>query len=102
EEYLVDEVDVLDPLALEPVDLGQYRVERPAAVAVAEVFLGAERAVIRAAARGLDLGAKSDRLGIEAMMVVAMTGDRFVAPDERLLIDELRGQRSADDADVSV
>ena len=57
QEDLVDEVDVLDAVRDQPVEFLGDHVERPPAEQVAEIVLRAERAVVRAAARGLHLRA---------------------------------------------
>ena len=79
QEDLVDEVEVFDALRDQAVDLLEQRREVAAAIVVAEIDLGAERAMVGAAARGLDLGAGPLRLAVEAVMVVGWRADPLVA-----------------------
>src|SRR5258706_10175843 len=96
QEDLVDEIDVFDALPLQRVDFLQNEVGRPSAICVAEVLLGAKRAMVRAAARSFDFRARSDRLGIEAMMMMVVTVDHLAGPGERELIHKSRGSGPSD------
>ncbi len=55
QENFVNKVNVLNAICRQTVDLGQQRGQQSPAVAVAEVFLGAEAAVVGASARGFHL-----------------------------------------------
>src|SRR5262249_44745615 len=61
QEDLVNEVHIRYTLFEEAVELFEDHGQAPAPVGVAEVILGAEGAVKRAAARRLDLGARAAR-----------------------------------------
>src|SRR3546814_11906049 len=64
QEDLVHEIEIFDPLTAEAVDLLEHRPEVAPAVAVAEIVLGAARAVIGASARRLHLRARADRKSV--------------------------------------
>jgi hypothetical protein len=83
QEDLVDEVDVARALRDEPVELCLDGGERPPPVAIAVGRLRAEGAGEGAAARGLELGARAVRLGVEAVVVVIVARDLLVAPGQR-------------------
>src|SRR5258706_2105986 len=96
QEDLVDEIDVFDALPGKRVDFLQNEVRRPAAICVAEILLGAKRAMVRAAARSFDFRARSDRLGIEAMMMMAVPTNDLAGPGRRELTDKSRGSGPSD------
>lgn len=91
QEDLVDEVDVGDALRDQPVDLVEDDPEIPAPVGVAEVDLGAERAGVGTAARGLDLGARAVRRGVEPVVVVPVPGDPVIRPAQGRQVGEAAG-----------
>src|SRR3546814_11674558 len=90
--------DLFDSLRRQPVDFLQQQRQRAPPILVAEVFLGAERAVIGTAARCLDLCARAGRLLVEAMVMVAVTLHPFLGPGQRRKIGASGGLRTAVDA----
>ena len=100
QEDLVDEIDVSDALGHEAVDLDQQRVEIALPVFVAEVDLGAERAMVRATPGGLDLGPGADGIAVVTVMVVVMPVDPGRVPPQRRRIGEPAGRRFARDHDA--
>jgi hypothetical protein len=86
-------------LRAQSVDLVEDHGRRPPAIGIAKVVLGAERAVVRAAARRLDLRAGTDRRGFEAMVVMMVAPDHLVRPMQRGLIDEGSREGAAIDTD---
>src|SRR3546814_12008909 len=83
--------DLFDSLRRQPVDFLQQQRQRAPPILVAEVFLGAERAVIGTAARCLDLCARAGRLLVEAMVMVAVTLTPFLGPGQRRKLGESGG-----------
>src|SRR5207302_9046287 len=67
---LVDEVDAARARCDEPVEFVDDRRKRPAAVAVAEIVLGAEGAMIGTTARHLHFGAGAMQRSVKAMVVM--------------------------------
>src|SRR5262249_15597968 len=101
QEDLVDEIDVFDALTLKRIDLLQDEVRRSPAIFVAEVLLGAKRAMVRTAARSLHFRARSYRGRIEAMVMMAVAADHLVGPGERRLLHKSCGARLSDDPDCA-
>src|SRR5581483_6574718 len=81
------------------IDLIQDHARRPPAIVIAEIVLGAEGAAIRTAARGFDLGARANRLGFEAMVVMMVSAHHLVGPCEGRLVREGHRLRTTDRAD---
>ena len=102
QEDFVDEVDVARPRRDQPVEFVEDRRKRTAAVAVAEILLGAEGAVIGAAARDLHLGARAGRRPVEAVMMMRVPPQRLFRPAQRRQPGHVGGLRSALDDDVAV
>ena len=101
QEDLIDEVEVLHALFEQAVDLGQERIEIAPAVAVAKQFLGAERAVVRAASGRFDLRPRAGRRALEPVVVRQMAPHQLVRPGQRGGIDERGRLRAAVDPDAA-
>ena len=69
EKNLVDEVHVLDAEPDQTIELGEDRRERTLAIAVPEIVLRAEAAVVRTAARRFHFSARAFRCLVESVMV---------------------------------
>src|SRR4051794_31318440 len=97
QEYFVDKIYVLDALITQPVDLFEKNGWRPLPVQIAEILLCAERAVVGTPARCLDFSARTCGLSLEAVMMVMMSPNHLVRPDECRLVLEANRLRTAID-----
>ena len=95
QEDFIDKIDVARAGCDQPVQFFEDGGEGAAAVAVAEVFLRAERAVIGAAARGLHLRSRQQRRRVEAVVMMRVPMDRRRRPVQCRQLRDVGGLRSA-------